>query len=364
MRIQNLRIENFRGFRLFRMKDLGRINLIVAAKQGGKTTVLEAISVLMAGGDASVIWSILYRRGETAWVERSGARRGGSTQFEIKRLFHGDEIGNLAFFRISADTDRGDLAATARIERFRPAARLDPQGLVPARDEHAAEATRPLMLRLAWAPGPTRDAVFPIDPRGSVSTSTIVRTARGRGLDGTPLRFLTAPSSSAEILTRLFEELAETPELEQVTDWLRIVEPSIEQVSSGGLAGVRSVPLYGSGTGIVVRRQGAEEWLPIEALGVGARRLFALGVNMAHASNGILLADEIDAGIPPTAMADVWRQIDSAAGRYKVQVFATTRSRDCCRSLTSIGRRGVGDADDISIRGIEPGREEAVASSE
>ena len=73
MRIRNLRIENFRGFSRLEMKDLGRINLIVGANNSGKTTVLEAINVLMAGGDAWAIWSILYRRGETVWVApRSG----------------------------------------------------------------------------------------------------------------------------------------------------------------------------------------------------------------------------------------------------------------------------------------------------
>ena len=42
MRIQNLRIEDFRGIRRFEMKDLGRINLIVGANNSGKTTTKSA----------------------------------------------------------------------------------------------------------------------------------------------------------------------------------------------------------------------------------------------------------------------------------------------------------------------------------
>src|ERR1700677_3153330 len=72
MRINSLSIQDFRGFRRFEMKDLGRINLIVGTNNSGKTTVLEAINVLMASGDGYPIWSILSRRGEDVWPERDG----------------------------------------------------------------------------------------------------------------------------------------------------------------------------------------------------------------------------------------------------------------------------------------------------
>jgi AAA15 family ATPase/GTPase len=70
MRIKNLNIENFRGFGRFAMKNLGRVNLIVGANNCGKTTVLEAVNVLMSNGNLSTIWSILNRRGEVIWVDR------------------------------------------------------------------------------------------------------------------------------------------------------------------------------------------------------------------------------------------------------------------------------------------------------
>ena len=41
------------------MKDLGRINLIVGTNNCGKTTVLEALSILMADGNPSAVWTVL-----------------------------------------------------------------------------------------------------------------------------------------------------------------------------------------------------------------------------------------------------------------------------------------------------------------
>ena len=56
MRIKNLNIENFRGYQLFQMKNLGRVNLIVGANNCGKTTVLEAINILINHGNLATIW--------------------------------------------------------------------------------------------------------------------------------------------------------------------------------------------------------------------------------------------------------------------------------------------------------------------
>jgi AAA15 family ATPase/GTPase len=69
MKIKNLSIQNFRGFRHFDMNDLGRVNLIVGTNNCGKTTALEAVNILMANGDISAIWSTLVRRGEEIWIE-------------------------------------------------------------------------------------------------------------------------------------------------------------------------------------------------------------------------------------------------------------------------------------------------------
>ncbi len=67
MRIRDLRIENFRGLGRFEMKNLGRINLIVGENNSGKTTILEAVNILMAYGNAIPLWSVLSRRGEVVW---------------------------------------------------------------------------------------------------------------------------------------------------------------------------------------------------------------------------------------------------------------------------------------------------------
>ncbi len=122
MRVKDLSIQNFRGFRRFQMHDLGRVNLIVGTNNCGKATVLEAINILTATGDASAIWSTLSRRGEDVWVERDlTAAVSSARQVEIRRLFRGHEIEVGASFELSGNMQTGGVKMSATVEEYRQA---------------------------------------------------------------------------------------------------------------------------------------------------------------------------------------------------------------------------------------------------
>ena len=120
MRIRNLSIQDFRGFRRFEMEGLGRINLIVGTNNSGKTTVLEAINLLAARGDTPDIWSMLLQRGEASGAERSTMDSGSSRPIQIWRLFRGYDVEVGATFRIEGISDSGLVATTATIEEYDP----------------------------------------------------------------------------------------------------------------------------------------------------------------------------------------------------------------------------------------------------
>src|SRR5262249_34321718 len=62
--LHELSVQKFRGLRDFTMSGLGRVNLLVGANNCGKTTVLEALHILLRAGDPWALWSALSRRGE------------------------------------------------------------------------------------------------------------------------------------------------------------------------------------------------------------------------------------------------------------------------------------------------------------
>ncbi|MBL7827141.1 MAG: AAA family ATPase, partial [Saprospiraceae bacterium] len=62
--INELKITNFRLFERLEIKDLKRVNLFSGKNNSGKTALLEALRIMAAGEDLSVMRYILQQRGE------------------------------------------------------------------------------------------------------------------------------------------------------------------------------------------------------------------------------------------------------------------------------------------------------------
>ena len=68
--IRAIEIDGYRGFDRFEMNDLGIVNLLVGGNNSGKTSVLEAIYLLISRGDLLLIWQLFWRCGEQLPDER------------------------------------------------------------------------------------------------------------------------------------------------------------------------------------------------------------------------------------------------------------------------------------------------------
>jgi predicted ATPase len=363
LKIRNLRIQDFRSFGRFELKNLGRVNLLVGTNNCGKTTVLEAISVLLANSDFSAIWATLSRRGEDIYVDRDPMSSGSGRQVDIRRLFRGHTIEVGKYFQLSAATDFGGMSMSARIDEYRPQPQLfetEPQPV-----ESSEDLLPPLSLSLNWSGGAAKELTVPIGRRGGVSLD-VVRRIAGRGLgDGThPVRFITASSLTADTVASMFEDIVLTPEEDLVTDAMRIIEPDIERIASAGSERVRSGIRLASRGGMLVRLKGVKDRVPIGSMGDGIWRILGLALAVVQSANGILLVDEIDTGLHHTVMEDMWVFLHGCSRRYNVQIVATTHSWDCYHSLAVICRDGVSDGSEVTISRIEREREEAVSYTE
>ncbi|NLG65215.1 MAG: ATP-binding protein, partial [Actinobacteria bacterium] len=112
MVLRSLELRNFRAFRHFSMEGLGRINLCVGTNNCGKTSVLEAVSILASRGRPEALWSSLARRGEY-WND-DNPRLPLRVEVDFCHLFHGHELEAGSSFAIAAtnDTRRHSLTAT------------------------------------------------------------------------------------------------------------------------------------------------------------------------------------------------------------------------------------------------------------
>jgi len=78
------------------------------------------------------------------------------------------------------------------------------------------------------------------------------------------------------------------------------------------------------------------EWLELTELGDGARHLVSIVSSLFQCENGYLFIDEIDNGIHYTQLDELWEIILSVSKEQKVQVFATTHSKECIESFNRI----------------------------
>jgi energy-coupling factor transporter ATP-binding protein EcfA2 len=356
MRIQNLRIENFRNLGRFEMKDLGRINLIVGENNSGKTTILEAISILMARGNPSNLWAALDRRKEFTWFEFEEPAK----FYEARDLFHGYEVEPGTGFRLSADTDTGPVRMAALVDND-PPSRDSKNGM--SDPIFPGEFVPPWNLSLSWDNHGSREFAFAISPSGLVPVKSISLAMRDVSSNGVPLQLVSSSALTTDAAAVLFGNVVLTPEEDLVIDALKVVEPSIERIAYAATdrPPVGRILLHPGS--IAVKLEGTRHRIPIGSLGEGVWRMLGLALNTIHSRDGILLVDDIDIGLHHTVMEGMWRFLDSAARRYNVQVFATTHSHDGYQSLAAICDDPDSRDGDVTIQRIEPGREDAVAYS-
>lgn len=98
--LNTLTLRGYRGFESYRMPNLTRVNLVVGRNNCGKTSILEAIELLVACGHVSVFYGAARRRGDTIAYVHSHS---GPT---ISNLFFGYEWGPGSSFELSSEDHR------------------------------------------------------------------------------------------------------------------------------------------------------------------------------------------------------------------------------------------------------------------
>jgi AAA15 family ATPase/GTPase len=140
---------------------------------------------------------------------------------------------------------------------------------------------------------------------------------------------------------------------------LKFLEPSIERIASLPNTIFWSPTARG---GFVVKQSGIAQPIPIGSFGDGVWRMFSLAVALSRSQDSVLLIDEIDTGLHYSVMDEMWKFVDRVSALLNVQVFATTHSYDCIRSLSGICANRDCDSD-ITIQRIEAGKTDSIPFS-
>lgn len=351
--IRSIQVQGYRGFNTFEMSGLKRVTLLVGTNNSGKTSALEALYLLASQGDPYSLWRVLWRRSERI-TER---QNGNYPELDLCHLFHGHDLHLGSKFTLSAENQTPGRNVTFTIsesaDESRPKSTSREGVPVPSR----------LGLHIKGTPGPA-STIVPLSRSGGISSDSLEapRRLRRRPSDEEiPSQFITAESFSGTELLGVWDTIALTANEDRVLEALRLLEPAIERIAATAL----SNEYYGGGGnqrgGFRVKFSDIDRPVPIGSMGDGMWRLLVIAIAIAQCKDGVLLIDEIDTGLHYSVMTRMWRLIFGAAKELNVQVFATTHSYDCVKSLAELCYTDVEAAKEVTLQRIEKGKKRAVA---
>lgn len=311
--LSNLTVDNFTG-----------VNLFVGKNSTGKTTLLEAIRILLSKDIRPRIYSLLDERDEYSFSGRSPNRRSSSMdgpELSYESLFWGrPDLTDESIFSISGTDNGPDLSI-----RF--------VWLHELRGDDAS-------VRFTASSGPDSDpealAGFEIKRSGIrvlLPLNRLGRLIARRALRDEDENVVFLPSSGMTIqeIGRIWDGIALTDDEDNVVRALQIISPTLEK-----LVMVESPERRGERM-LMAKIGEFSTPVPFKSLGEGASHLLSVVLALIKSRGSTLLIDEIASGIHYSVQPKLWSMIFDQAANFDVQVFATTHSWDCVSALNEAG---------------------------
>lgn len=279
--ISTLELQNFRGLEHVQFENLGRANLIVGGNNAGKTSVLEALTILF--GNSSQLQNL-------PTTFRSAPRNQQNTVEGFWKLLgkNGDWTG----LQIKTDSDS--------IKSERLPAQRNPDG-----------------WQLCLIP-PNSPTVMPIVTFEGESIGFSRVTSRYRS------SVLSTKQQDPGEISELFNQIAPlNPENELRLE--ELLKASIEP----RLRRLRYARPQKTNTHLVYADVGEGPMLPFTQLGQAFSRALQVYCEIFANRPKILLIDEIENGLYHEGLEDYWSGLLEVLEDQDVQLFATTHSREC-----------------------------------
>ena len=352
--ISALIIENYRGFEKFSMDEVKRINLIVGGNNIGKTSVLEAIMLVISKGDPQTIWKIISGRGEI--VNYGGIPHGViQPEISVRHLFHRHEVKLGSAFKIGATMiQTNKTVKTVEVDFKIIEAKPEDNQILYASLQNDVMDTFGPKIALSITRSDIKNSLLPPIPLSSQGTlkQNTLQTLVNMNFKQFPnedgqavFQYIPTTSLTGQELISMWNSVALTTEEKHVVEALRSLDDKIEQVAA--ISSPVVFTQFGQKTGFIVKMRDLESPVPIGSLGEGTWRMLVLAIALVKSKDAILLIDEIDIGLHFKALSSMWEMIVSASNRLNIQLFATTHNNDCIKALAMLKES------EISIQRIE-----------
>jgi len=285
--LSRVSVVRYRGVTDLTLDGLKQINILAGLNNAGKTSLLEAIRLLVSQIEPEAMFDILRRRGRMAALDMKWAAEQLPNHAEIK--------------------GEGRRAVRVQLE---------------SSQEHALSTSHPGYLRSLLIEGTVGDTE-------QQSTTHIYAGAVGMRIKRTGRRRLgpvvhSSPFSSQDpkVLVGLYDDAVAAGLDDLVIEQLgAMLDDQIEAIklTSGPPPRFR----------VARRASPPPDNMDLGMYGDGLQRLFHIGLLFAHAQHGFVLIDELENGIHAGLLPSLARMVHGFAKRFDTQVFIATHSKEC-----------------------------------
>jgi hypothetical protein len=309
--LSSFQANNFRCFKHVELSDLRRINILVGKNASGKTALLEAIRLGLAG-TPSVLWNMNNARGVLTYIQQPVTR----AQFDAMwDSYFNDFNSNNPILTECVDSDGRNAALKVYYDpkqAVMPVAAQMPTGTL-------VSAIIPLVFDRTDFFG--KHSVL----RGSIHPNGALNLENGPEL-GTVSEFYSSTwQNNPQQTAQWFSQLGIQKREAEVTDpIIREFDPLIKGLtvlSPGPVSAVYAdVPFL-------------KEKLPLSLISSGISKFVTILSAILTRGQGIVLIDEIENGIYYESFRYLWQTILQLAKVHDTQIFASTHSLECLRAL-------------------------------
>ena len=318
--LSRLDIHRFRGLKELSLTDAGRVNLIVGRNDAGKTSLIEAIRLLLSGDPRYL------RRGSRNRMERTSVNP--------------EQSYRLAFYQSQSDvplTIKGAIGAL-QISAQAEISQVQGQSTLPIEFTEEDESSETIGSLLK----PDYEVVLKIQTNSGAGT-TIRLPLRDGQLASVRIQLAFTDNVSPPIPdvvwlgtnraemwahTRRYSHLYRTGGDTLSLDVLKEIEPRLQS-----LVVLTSQEDRGSASAVLEVDLGIGHLLPLDSMGDGFSSIIAILSAIGTAESGICLIDEVENGIHYSLLPSMWRSAALATEKYHSQLWATTHSYDCINAI-------------------------------
>jgi AAA15 family ATPase/GTPase len=298
--LENLEIKNFRGFDSLKVEGLSKINLFVGKNNSGKTSVLEALSLLAGMSNPQLPGNINLMRG-----------LGTLSPTQFKYLFHKLKYENKPFFNgIFSD------ASERRLE-------LD---MIFQQQNNAILSTllvpEIVGLNLNFSEKKNSDKMTFWQNKIVYGANGVNQELSNNYNENLFTTHIYPIKNDLETLRR-YSEIVKRNENDDILDMLKQFDENIVNVQ----------PLP---DGIFVRLKDTAEQVPINVMGDGIRRFLEIVTAVVERKNILVLIDEIENGLHYSFSKQLWKSLITYSQKYDSQLFITTHNIETLQSLKSV----------------------------